>query len=138
VAADDRDVNGVPELRIGREDEVLVLTGTSLGFDAELTLPGLRAVTDVSLTDANLERPLSEFADDLAQHWRGWHGTKQWQTYGGQLKLTSGHDGRGLVNTVVELREFSGNGWVVPGEVLLDAGQLEQFARQARRFWERP
>lgn len=88
------------------------------------------------LTDANLERPLSEYADDLAQHWRGWRGSKAWETDGGQLKLTSVHDGVGHVTATVELREFSGNGWTVRADLLLDAGQLEPLAHAVRRFWD--
>jgi hypothetical protein len=34
----------------------------------------------------------------------------------------------------VELREHSGGGWLVRGDVPLDAGQLEQVARDVRQF----
>jgi hypothetical protein len=39
------------------------------------------------------------------------------------------------VNVTVELRERSGHGWLVRGDVPLDSGQLEPLARDLGAFF---
>lgn len=134
------------ELKIGHEREFLRLSDVHNGrsarsrsgaldsFHAHLELPRLRADTHVLLSTPALEQPLSDLFDELAEHWRGWDGAKEWHAYAGGLALWCTNDGGGHVTIVVELREASGHGWLVRGEVPLDAGQLGGLARDVRRF----
>ena len=112
-------------------------SGELYGFHAHLALPNLRADTLVHLGPP-VEAPLREFFDDLAAHWRGWEGEKTWEAYEGGLTLSCTHDRLGNILVTIELHEFSGGiGWLVRGDVPLDAGQLEQVARDVRRFLRR-
>ena len=102
---------------------------------ALLVLEGVRAETKVWLSD--LDTPLSAFFRDLAEAWRGWDGAKTWETYEGGLRLVCTSDRLGHVTVSVELHEQSGpDGWLVHGEVPIEAGQLEQLAADVTRFLE--
>jgi hypothetical protein len=81
------------------------------------------------------EEPLDDFFSGLATEWRGWEGIKEWRTYEDGLALLAANDGRGHVTLTVELRQRSKDGWLVRGNVPLDAGQLERVARELERFW---
>jgi hypothetical protein len=42
--------------------------------------------------------------------------------------------GLGHVQVSVELREYAGHGWLVRGDVPVEAGQLEQLSRDLALF----
>jgi hypothetical protein len=135
---------GSAEIKIGHERAFLVLsdvhegsstrssTGKLESMHVELVLPHCRAQARVWLSD--FDPTLTDFFDELALNWRGWKNAKQWQAYEGGLSLSCASDGRGHVYVTVELREPSGSGWLVRGDVPLDAGQLEEVARKVRQF----
>ena len=100
---------------------------------ATLQLSALSAMARVSLV-AGVDLPLSSFFEELAAHWRGSKGTRTWAAYEGGLELSCTHDGLGHVALEVALQQGSGTGWLVRGEVPLEAGQLEEVARAVRRF----
>lgn len=84
---------------------------------------------------ADVEAPLTELFDELAEQWQAWDGAKEWRAYEGGLALAAVNDGLGHVTLAVELSELSGGGgWLVRGEVPLDAGGLGDLARDVRRF----
>ena len=98
-----------------------------------LQLSALSAMTRVSLV-AGVDLPLSTFFEELAGNWRGWNGARTWAAYEGGLEFSCTHDGLGHVALAVALQQGSGIGWLVRGEVPLEAGQLEEVAHAARRF----
>jgi hypothetical protein len=118
------------EVAIGHEHAFLALSGeSSIGLHARLVLPTLRAETHVHLTDDALEISLASFFSELAKAWRGWKGARSWATYERGMALVCEHDRLGHVRVSVELREYSGHGWLVRGDVPVDAGQLDQLSR---------
>jgi len=133
------------DIKIGHERACLALSDVHDGFStrsggkldslhALLVLPDLRAETQVHLTDAALEVSLDSFFSGLANDWRGWEGVREWATYERGLALACAHDRLGHVRVSVELREYSGHRWLVRGDVVVDAGQLDQLARDLAAF----
>lgn len=135
------------EVKIGHERVFLTLsdeydgvstraqTGELWSVHARLVLPHLQASAQVHLSDPAIEQSLPQFFAELAEQWETWDGLKQWATYEGGLVLTCANDARGHVNVTVELRERSGHGWLVRGDVPLDSGQLEPLARDLGAFF---
>lgn len=119
----------------------------------------LEARTNV-LLGPDCEPSLSEFFEDLAAHWKGWKGTKDWDCmdslqfmigleggfrdcidpvhgrvgFEGGLKLSCTHDGLGHIAINVELRPESGARWVARSFVAVHAGQLHEIAADLRRL----
>lgn len=132
-------------IKIGHEREFLSLSDVHDGWTtrsskgalesihAYVALPNLRAEAHVSLSNVH-DPPLETFFDDLATHWRGWDDVKEWRAYAHGLALSCTHDGLGHITMTVELRQLSGAGWLVRGDVPLDAGQLERLAREVDQF----
>ena len=130
------------EARIGHVHTFLALSNPEIGTEGEpwsvdvrLELAGARADTKVWFGPRGVEVPLTEFFDGLAQDSSGWEGTREWAAYEGGLRLGATMDAFGHVTITVELREASGpDGWLVRGDVPLDAGQLEQVGSEVRRL----
>jgi hypothetical protein len=63
-------------------------------------------------------------------------GVEAWAAYegGGGLALACEHDGLGHITLTVELQEGAGYGWLVRGDVPLEAGRLDVVARELRRL----
>jgi Family of unknown function (DUF6228) len=91
-----------------------------------------RGQGDVWLSAA--EQPLGAFFDELAAGWRGWDGDRRRDAHEGGLTMICTNDARGHITIAVELWEHSRYGWVVRGDVPLDAGQLDDVARAAHRL----
>ena len=72
-------------------------------------------------------RAFTDYFRDLAEHWRGWSGSKEWADDGGTVRLSATHDGIGRVTLAVELRSepFGGLGsWRATTEVGIEPGAL--------------
>jgi hypothetical protein len=122
-------------LVLADDDEARSPRGELWSMRASLTLPNLRAQGQVWLSGG--EQPLGEFFDALAADWRGWDGQRRWEAHEGGLTMVCTNDARGHITISVELWEHSRYGWVVRGDVPLDAGQLEAVARHAHRLFAR-
>jgi hypothetical protein len=82
-----------------------------------------------------MERSLAAFIAELAEEWRGWDDVRRWATYEGGLTLALQHDGLGHIQVSVDLREHSGGlGWRVQADVEVDAGQLDELAKELAAF----
>jgi hypothetical protein len=93
---------------------------------------GLTASTDVDLDGIrHTVAPIGEFFAALAADWRGWAGERTWG--GGDITLTATHDGLGHVTLIVELEEKYDH-WRARGELTLEAGRLDQVARDAMQL----
>ena len=77
---------------------------------------------------------LAELFGELAADWRGWDGQKAWRSLEGELQLTATADRAGHVTLLTRLREGAPPLWSVELTLVVEAGQLEQIAREARAF----
>jgi Family of unknown function (DUF6228) len=78
---------------------------------------------------------LAGFFNDLAVHWRGWSGKKEWGSLEGELSLTATSDSTGHISLSVHLRPGPDPlDWRLSTVLLVEAGQLEQIAFQIERF----
>jgi hypothetical protein len=78
---------------------------------------------------------LAQFFRDLAIHWNGWTGQKEWGSLEGELTLVATIDSTGHIHLSVRLRSgphpFN---WKLSAVLLIEAGQLEQIASSMERF----
>jgi uncharacterized protein DUF6228 len=104
-------------------------------WQARLTLPGLRAVTDVDGSGYGFGEGLSMYFRRIADDWRGWDGPRAWSSLEGELDFEATHDGLGYMGLRVRMRGgLYAEDWGAEGTVWVDAGQLEALARAARSF----
>ncbi len=78
---------------------------------------------------------MGAFFRDLATHWQGWKGQKQWGSLEGELQFTATSDSTGHTTLGVRLRSgpypFD---WILTAALLVDAGQLESIANKMEEF----
>ena len=78
---------------------------------------------------------LGAFFRELATHWRGWEGKKEWGSLQGELGLAAAIDSTGHVS--LSVRVHSGPylyDWLLTATLLIEAGQLEQVAVLMEKF----
>jgi hypothetical protein len=124
--------------------------GATLGFFDREPEDASRPIDHFSIrvTNTNLDATARVYAPDpycyslgclfreIAAEWRGWDGFKTWQSLEGELKVNCANDRRGHITIAVELRSgFYDLDWHVKTAVLTEAGQLDLFARHARKFF---
>ena len=80
---------------------------------------------------------LPQFFGDLAARWSGWEGERSWESIEGDLKLSCSHDSLGHIRMTVELRSLGAGSikWTVSSELMIEAGQLDSIAEDARGFF---
>jgi hypothetical protein len=72
----------------------------------------------------------------MAVNWNGWQGEVTWASLGGELNLRCSQGRAGHVTIRVDLRSGPGeNDWAVHSTIMTEAGQLDEIARQAERFF---
>ena len=131
--------------RVAEQQSVQIGIGTSLTFErgerdrsglwslaVRLVDEGLTAQTCIWLGPEGVEQPLSDFFADLADHWRGWSGKKEWNGMEGGLRLSCTHDKVGNITVRVSLYSGSGSGWETHVDVPVEAGQLDYVATEMR------
>jgi hypothetical protein len=80
---------------------------------------------------------LSGFFRDMATSWQGWQGKKEWSSLQDELELAATIDSTGHIRLSVCLRSGpTPLGWTLLAVLLLEAGSLEQIARQVEKFME--
>ena len=73
---------------------------------------------------------------DLAARWKGWEGKLAWESLEHELALVARHERFGHIPVQINLRSgFMELDWRVEAFVQLYAGKLEEFAKQASRFF---
>jgi hypothetical protein len=78
----------------------------------------------------------SAFFQDLADHWRGWNGVKEHQSLEHNLKLSCSSDSTGHIEMRCILRGyFGGTDWWMKDSLYLEAGQLADLTKQAKRYF---
>ena len=78
---------------------------------------------------------LAAFFRDLAAHWQGWSGQKEWGSLEGELSFTATSDSTGHTSLAVRLRSgpypFD---WTLTTVLFIEAGQLEPIAKKMEEF----
>jgi hypothetical protein len=106
-------------------------------FKVRLTGLDLSAVARV-YSDAVCGHPAGMFAQ-MAAHWKGWQGEFAWESSEGELALRCAQDRTGHVAIGVVLRSGPSEAdWMVEATVMAEAGQLEEIAQEAARFFGQP
>jgi hypothetical protein len=74
--------------------------------------------------------------ESMAENWRGWIGKKSWSSFEGEFVLGCMHDKLGHIAMEVEMWHGRGRWepWYLKASLVVDAGQLEAIARDAREF----
>jgi hypothetical protein len=101
-------------------------------FQAALRGPGFQGCGRVYAYEPS---HLASFFLDLAAHWQGWSGKKEWGSLEGELSFTATSDSTGHTSLAVRLR--SGPypyDWTLTTMLLIDAGQLEPIAKSMQEF----
>ena len=100
----------MPEARIGGQSEYLLLTPPAPGGPtqavAALTLSGLHAVTAIEEHWSGGFEDLSKFFGSIEKSWRGWRGTRSWESLEGELRLIATHHG-GVIQLKVTIRKLA-------------------------------
>lgn len=75
---------------------------------------------------------LDRYFASLAKRWRGWRGTREWESLG--MSLAARHDGLGHVTLDVTLDQdyAAAERWTVRASLFLDAGALDHLSNAAR------
>jgi hypothetical protein len=100
-------------------------------FVAEVRHAGIDASARVG---TYLSSGFADFFAGLAADWRGWTGHRRWASLEGELAFTAESDRAGHVYLHVHLHDGAPARWEVEAELVLEAGQLERVAREARTF----
>ncbi len=98
-----------------------------------VTLESTPVRTTLDVYDRQVRRWVSYFAG-LAADWTGWEGGREMETVDHELRIVCSYDRGGHITARVFLRSIS-EGWRVEYPLQLEAGQLEDIARRARRYF---
>lgn len=103
-------------------------------YSVLLEAPGLSAAKTVENSPYGTSPP--DFFRDIAAHWRGWKGIKSWGSIEGEMNIFSTSDSTGHVTLDFELPAASApSSWTARALISVEAGQLEQLARDATAFF---
>ena len=100
-------------------------------FLAALRSSGLEATARVG---SYMSGGLGAFFAGLAGSWKGWEGTRTWSSLEGELELQAKSDHTGHVFLSVRLHYGAPARWQAEVELVLEAGQLDRLASDAREF----
>ncbi|HEY0691534.1 MAG TPA: DUF6228 family protein [Kribbella sp.] len=129
-------------VRVGSDPNYLLLTaddsagGAPQFLVAELHLDGLSASGRVVHNYATGFEDLADFFQRQADDWRGWAGTRRWESLEGDLEVEARHL-YGLVQLRVTMRrvrsDWGNHGWTATGDLTIEPGeQLTQIAKGVR------
>jgi hypothetical protein len=81
-----------------------------------------------------------ELFEEMANEWRGWKGSKVWESLEGELALAATHDGLGTIMLKVRLAHLGSDfsDWEARAALELDAGTQLQNAVTTMRSFFRP
>jgi uncharacterized protein DUF6228 len=127
----------VDAVEIGSASDCLRLSSdsgdTKLDYlTADLSVDGLSATKRVYAHYASGWRELADFFAVLAADWRGWQGTREWESIESDLRIAARHE-HGHVQIRVTLRralaDWGNHGWTASADLALEPG--EQLSRVA-------
>ena len=103
-----------------------------------LTLESPRMTAFIDVDNSDWCPPLSEYVRDLADHWKGWEGSKRWQAGEGEFSIDSRMSKQGHVFMTFAVNVYgSPSDWVAIAELDIESGQLDHIAQAASRFLSR-
>jgi hypothetical protein len=76
---------------------------------------------------------LAELFAELARDWRGWEGSRVWESADDDFLVVCKHDGIAGVRVEVTLRHHEED-WEVTSELFVELGPLDALARDVRSF----
>jgi uncharacterized protein DUF6228 len=116
-----------------RSDQLVLWTAKPRGqWCARIDFGDLVAEAKVCGRSSGDALHLDAYFAGLANQWRGWTGTTEWESLG--LRLDARHDGLGHVTLEATLDQDYAmpDRWSVHASLVLDAGSLGTLARAAR------
>ncbi|MDP9206472.1 MAG: DUF6228 family protein [Gemmatimonadota bacterium] len=105
-------------------------------FQAEIRCPHLGATTRVLTRvgrSGDQSDGLAEFFGGLAADWKGWTGSREWESLERDLILSAKH-GPGGIALKVHLHDGAPPVWKLECELRLESAQLDQLATAAAAF----
>lgn len=129
--------------RLGTDSEFLTISGspeigTPTQAEVRLSLDGMTAATTIEQHWSGGFSDLADYFGDLESHWRGWQGSKTWQSLGGDLLLDARHtSGHMQLRVTIRRERFApaNDGWTAVGDLTIDLGeQLSQLTRDIAAF----
>ena len=75
------------------------------------------------------------YFQNIADSWKGWQGSKKWQTVEGDFQLEATHDSQSYVFLKLTLIKNQGieDEWVLNGRIKIDLGQLDGIANEIKQ-----
>jgi len=120
-----KSAHGGAEVRLQRPDATTI--------DVEINAAGLHARTGFTSSTPHLSH--SSFKD-MARDWRGWPDAREWKSLESDFSLSCTTDGLGHVSVRLQLySDCSRTGWAAGVDLVLEAGQLDNLARDAVRVF---
>ncbi|HSV38314.1 MAG TPA: DUF6228 family protein [Nocardioidaceae bacterium] len=137
-------MNAMRDVRIGTDHHHLQLTpldpvdAPPQSLIADLRLDGLVATVTVVHGYSSGFQDLADFFEQHERDWRGWEGTREWNSLEGDLRIEARHE-YGHVQLRVTLRrslaDWGDDGWVAAGDLTIDPGeQLTRVAADLKSF----
>lgn len=104
-------------------------------WDMQLTGPELD-VSSRYVEDPESPQTLVQFCEELAAEHKGWDGEKTWQSAGGDVKLSAGHD---QINTTRLTATLTGGvvpRWTAISELHVDPLRFDRVAKNLQLYGE--
>lgn len=125
--------SGVNELQLSEQEGLLRAEGAEY---YRVILKAKDIIVSAKVYAFEPYNNLSQFFNDLAAHWRGWNGEKQWSSLEGEFTLKCESDSCGHVFMEVVLKSgLYEDDWSVQTGISIDAGQLEEIAANVKQFF---
>lgn len=103
-----------------------------------LTLESPRMTATIEVDNPPWAPSLSEYFCELADHWKGWEGSKQWQAGEGEFSIDSTMSKQGHACMRITMNVYgSPSDWIAMAELDIESGQLDHIARTASKFFSR-
>jgi hypothetical protein len=128
------DLRGV-DVTLRLEGDVPDVSAAYVAWDYRAQLQGHSLKAEVTVGDDN-PGTFIEFFGSLAQDWRGWSGTRAYESLDSTLSITAAHDGAGEIRFEVRLRAGADSGfdWSAIHRLTVEPGHLGAIAAAAREF----
>jgi len=80
---------------------------------------------------------IASLFQEAASEWRGWNGTKSWESLEGEFKIELTADKKGHITINIGINHDCGNPepWRLESCIMIEAGQLETIAKRASQFF---
>ena len=119
---------------VDRSARLTLEPGRRHAFSAVLVDDPLSARVTIAHVGGGLD--LDRYFAAMAAEWRGWKGSRVWESTARELRLEAQADARGHVLLTVTLQSgwLSSSGWQAQANIVIEAGQLDGIVADARAF----